>query len=47
MSVLYDDVQMDQWTARNGKSFEICAVTNHFQEIYDWISSFDKQSGLP
>ena len=40
MSVLYDDVQMDQYTARNTTSFEIYAVTIKISmtEYHNWIN---------
>ena len=39
MSVLYDDVQMDQ-QPRIQQFGKLC---NHYQDIYEWI----KRSGLP
>ena len=43
MSVLYD-VQMDHYTARNTKVLKLCGL---YQDINDWISPLNKQSGRP
>ena len=39
MSVLYNDVHMDQLTARITKVWNLCC---HYQDIYDWILPFKK-----
>ena len=43
MSVLHDDVQMDHSTARNTKDLKFMWS----QDIYNWISPLNKQSGWP
>ena len=42
ISVLYNDVQKGQQTARNAKVSNWCS---DYQEIYDWISPLNLQSG--
>ena len=37
MSVLYDDVQMDQETSNNTKVWHLCG---NYENIYDWISGY-------
>ena len=44
MSVLYDDVQMDNKQPGMQKFWNLCGL---YQDIYDWISPLNKRSGWP
>ena len=44
MSVLHDDVLMDQW--KNSQKYKSFEIDSHYQDIYDWISPFNKPSDL-
>ena len=41
MSVLYNDVQMDQSGSQETQNFDIILICFHYQDIYNWISPFN------